>query len=312
MAGLIAYMEERERRRRRQMRKVQAAVQGWIRDQNATVLAQLELEQIIQPEQVLAGYDFDAALKELQAAIREPLILAGMSEGQAVYDQNAATWHRTKGLGSILTSIENSIESVVDEVLGEPYWEEVVRSLQRWATSWLHRAIAKPEEVLGVTLTTETTTAASAIETTSKISEGIKKKLPKVLDDLGKHRAEVIAETETQGVMNGGGNEAGKQLAAVGDVEQKTWITMVDERVRTSHKVLHLVSVEEDANFDVGGSPAPHPGWWRLPTQHRIGCRCWVWHGPIDPAEINELVAELDPELKATIDASHPSGEPTA
>ena len=133
-----------------------------------------------------------------------------------------------------------------------------------------------------------------------------------MIEKVGVHRAEVIGETETSSILNGGGNAAGGQLAAIGEADIKTWLTMADERVRGSHRRLHMVSVPEDANFNVGGSPAPHPGWWQLPTEHRIACRCFLFHGEFDKREMDEIIGGLEPELKETIGASHSSGEPLA
>lgn len=54
----------------------------------------------------------------------------------------------------------------------------------------------------------------------------------------------------------------------------KRWKTQRDNRVRDSHRALEGVTIPVADSFDVGGSPAPAPGWWTLPPGERAACRC--------------------------------------
>lgn len=106
--------------------------------------------------------------------------------------------------------------------------------------------------------------------------------LTKFMEVVGKQSADLIGETEGNALVNFGKKQASDILFAAagapGDI-MKSWVTMVDERVRPAHRALHGVSVAPDADFIVGGYPAPHPGHWSLPTSQRIYCRCFLIYG---------------------------------
>jgi hypothetical protein len=87
-------------------------------------------------------------------------------------------------------------------------------------------------------------------------------------------RARTIARTETTGALNAGQQANAEAAADAGLMVTKTWSTVGDDDVRASHEVLNGVTVPVGADFDVGGTLAPYPGHWSLPTEHRANCRC--------------------------------------
>lgn len=291
--ALAKAIREREARYNRNTRKVRAAVRLWLRDQNAEMLAGVLDEQVLSPELILPGYSVTDAADDLREAVREPLIIAAEEEAAFVFDANSRMFKK-----SLTPNIDRLVEATVGAMLSEDYWESIVKGLGDWTKRWLTRAFAKPDKVLGLTLEPAAVTSS---ETALVVTEEIKRKLPPLVKDLADDRSIAIAETETLGSMNGGGNAAGEALADIGEVETKTWITMRDERVRSSHHALHMKTIAEHADFNVGGSPAPHPGWWKLPIGQRIHCRCWLYHGPVDQDELNEIIALLDDELKEAV-----------
>ena len=79
-----------------------------------------------------------------------------------------------------------------------------------------------------------------------------------------------IVETETHRDANAGALSAAKRAGAT----TKTWITMMDDRVRDSHDYLLGVTVKIDDEFyTFDGSHAPAPGMFGVPEED-CNCRC--------------------------------------
>lgn len=117
------------------------------------------------------------------------------------------------------------------------------------------------------------------------------------LEQEAKWRAEAIGETEANAAINGGRAIVADVRSAAGVEDSKTWMTVADERVRKTHQALHMVQVPRTAMFNVGGHLAPHPGWWQLPIQERIRCRCFLWVG----AGADTFDYPLEPEFRTTV-----------
>ena len=79
-----------------------------------------------------------------------------------------------------------------------------------------------------------------------------------------------IAETET----HRDANEAALNTAIHGGASSKTWVTMLDERVRLQHDFMEGQTVPIDAYFYApDGSKALYPGGFGVPEQD-CNCRC--------------------------------------
>lgn len=79
-----------------------------------------------------------------------------------------------------------------------------------------------------------------------------------------------IAETET----HRDANEAALRTAKEGGATNKTWVTMMDDKVRDTHFPLEGVTVPIDADFYAwDGDHAPAPGLFSLP-ENNVNCRC--------------------------------------
>lgn len=97
---------------------------------------------------------------------------------------------------------------------------------------------------------------------------------------LLKMRANTIGRTETLSALNGGRDEAVKQLVDTGAVSsenvKKIWDATGDARVRPTHAAADGQVAGEDGFFSVGGARMEHPGDWRGPARERINCRCFM------------------------------------
>lgn len=98
-------------------------------------------------------------------------------------------------------------------------------------------------------------------------------------------RAERIARTETQAILNEAAVESYRQS---GVVERKMWLATLDSRTRDAHIEAHRQVVELETNFLVGGEAIAHPG--EGSPENAINCRCTVapivtqraWQPPIE------------------------------
>jgi HK97 family phage portal protein len=85
------------------------------------------------------------------------------------------------------------------------------------------------------------------------------------------HRAETIARTETIGLSN---ELAREQMRDSGEVSQKQWYSIGDERTRESHFALNGTTIGINEQFDVNGTMADGPHDSNLPAEEVINCRC--------------------------------------
>lgn len=81
-----------------------------------------------------------------------------------------------------------------------------------------------------------------------------------------------VAETDGHRVYNDGGFQGAKSAGA----RTKTWLTMLDDKVRDTHSYLEGMTVGIDERFyTFDGDSARYPGDFSLP-QNQINCRCEV------------------------------------
>lgn len=79
-----------------------------------------------------------------------------------------------------------------------------------------------------------------------------------------------VAETEAHRVYNEAAMNAAKKAGA----KTKTWVTMMDEKVRDTHDYLENMTVSIDEPFfTYDGDSAQHPGGFISP-ENNINCRC--------------------------------------
>jgi hypothetical protein len=79
-----------------------------------------------------------------------------------------------------------------------------------------------------------------------------------------------IADTEAHRIANTAALDTAKKAGAT----KKTWVTMMDDKVRDTHFPLEGVTVPIDADFYAwDGDHAPAPGLFGLP-ENNVNCRC--------------------------------------
>lgn len=81
-----------------------------------------------------------------------------------------------------------------------------------------------------------------------------------------------IAETESHRI----GNEIAYTGAKEAGAKRKTWLTMLDDKVRDTHQYLENVSVGiNDDFYSYDGDHAPYPGRFEK-AENNVACRCEV------------------------------------
>ena len=84
-----------------------------------------------------------------------------------------------------------------------------------------------------------------------------------------------IVDTETHRIANTAALETAKR----GGATQKTWLTMLDDRVRESHDYLEGVTVGIDDDFiTFDGDRAQAPGLFSF-AENNVNCRCELIYG---------------------------------
>lgn len=83
-----------------------------------------------------------------------------------------------------------------------------------------------------------------------------------------------VAETDSTRIYNTGVVDGGKASGIKGVMKQ--WVTMDDERVRSTHEYLESMTVPLDDDFyTYDGDHAKAPGLFSLP-ENNINCRCTI------------------------------------
>lgn len=120
------------------------------------------------------------------------------------------------------------------------------------------------------------TTLESLADTLNEgINEGegipeLKKRIKAIYDEFENYRAEMIARTETNAVVNEAHLEAYAQSQLI---EGKEWIATLDDRVRDSHLMLDGEQVEAEGKFSNG---LRYPGEASGDGGETINCRCTI------------------------------------
>ena len=92
--------------------------------------------------------------------------------------------------------------------------------------------------------------------------------------DIGGTVADVVRIAETEAHRDS--NAAAYETAKAAGAKNKTWHTMLDDRVRDSHFWLEGVSAPIDGEFyNYKGESTMYPGEWGI-AEEDVNCRCWV------------------------------------
>ena len=85
-----------------------------------------------------------------------------------------------------------------------------------------------------------------------------------------------VVETDTNRIYSDAVLNVGEKVSKRGVPVSKTWNTMLDDRVRSTHEYIESVTVPIDKRFyTYDGDSARYPGDFTDP-QNNCGCRCYI------------------------------------
>jgi HK97 family phage portal protein len=220
-------------------RTIVRTVQGLFRDQEKSILSQLEQRSARSAEGVaLEPFDRARWIKRFRIAIRPDLRSIVDAAGTAAMEDLA--------LGLTFDLFDPNVARFL-EGRAQRFAVEVNE------TTWL-----RLKESLSAGL---------------QDGESIDQLAERVRHVMGVRRgsdAELIARTETTGAYNGGTLESWRQS---GVVTGKRWLAALDARTRETHVAAHDQTVGLDDNFSVGGATGPGPGLMGEASED-CNCRC--------------------------------------
>jgi len=108
-------------------------------------------------------------------------------------------------------------------------------------------------------------------ETMTQLKQRVLDATDSVYEDMDANRAKMIARTETMSSVNFGAVETYRSDG----VEQKQWLSTIDDRTRDDHVEADGQTVGINEDFEVGGDTMDAPGNGGDPAEN-IYCRCTV------------------------------------
>jgi hypothetical protein len=192
------------------------------------------------PAMVPLVFDAEREHKKLLETVRPPLrdsvvVGAGLVRREA----------ERQGLGQVIASgailPPNDVDVILDEWLGEPYWLEIQDGTSDSIASAIEDATAEEGE-----------TTAAAIAAAIAVN----------LAETAEWRSLAIAIGEATCGLGAGQQAAMEQLANLGIVTGKMWMSIEDGRRRPSHGRADGQVVGVSELFSVGSEKTPYPGWW--------------------------------------------------
>lgn len=85
-----------------------------------------------------------------------------------------------------------------------------------------------------------------------------------------------VVETDTNRIYNDAVLNVGEKVSRRGDKVTKTWNTVLDDKVRSTHSYIESVTVPIDKRFyTYDGDSARYPGDFAMP-ENNINCRCAI------------------------------------
>ena len=148
--------------------------------------------------------------------------------------------------------VRDAIEDGAEELLDKPYWNDVAETVR--------------------------SDIADALSKGTQEGDTNKQKAERIEEILGpagsERRANLIARTESTGLLNRGHQEVRDQLQGMGIVKAKEWLGVMDDSIRPSHEEANGQQVGNDEPFQVGDETCDYPGDPELSAEQRCGCRC--------------------------------------
>lgn len=184
---------------------------------------------------------------------------------------DTATWNRqiADDLGPVYASIVNDSAELTmtnakaqEQVAEEQVKEYVAQQVER--TQKVNETTK--EEIAAAILVAM---AISSDDESARLSL-LRAALAAIFANLIGKRRRIIAEHEASSAFNAGTYFAGKQLGQT----SKTWITRLDPKVRSEHRILHGKSIPLSEGFMSDGAVLRFPGDPTAPPHLTMNCRC--------------------------------------
>jgi SPP1 gp7 family putative phage head morphogenesis protein len=156
--------------------------------------------------------------------------------------------------GQLPDNMQAAIRRFLRELEQQDYWAEIQRTTEHRLADIIDAGLADGD---------------SHRQLAARIRE-------KLGGEMSKTRAMTIARTESTGSLNAGHYAAQQELAAEGLPMKKEWSAVLDDEVRDTHALLNGVAVPVKEDFNLGGWQTPYPGYYQLPAEERINCRCTI------------------------------------
>jgi SPP1 gp7 family putative phage head morphogenesis protein len=251
-------------------RRLARAVAQFFRQQGARILARLRGHGTITPVDVSNAIDWHAENERFIRTVARPQLLSQMvtaaSLGLLAFPHGKALRSLMQKAGEkkqpimipfdeLPERVQSSILDTLDETLAQPYWAGIQLENQLSIEGAIRDALS--DGIYG---------------------EGpLSKVIEEATDgEIPRNRAERIARTETGGALNAGHMAAMEELKQSGDVTGTQWLAIDDKDTRESHRELNGTVVAVGEDFEVGDVHAPYPGYFGLPPEERVNCRCTI------------------------------------
>lgn len=214
-------------------------------------------------------------------------------EEMAKYDRLNKLYKQVHGMSKqTYKGAEKVLETVLSEVYQEGYYLTGY-GLEQEAQKYLKYSGVRPEVIVAALnnpisgLTLNDLMEKNRMEIEYKIRTTVNQGLVKgeTYGTMAKNLKETlngdykksmrVVRTEAHRVSEQGKQDSRDHAEASGIVITKTWRTMEDERVRSTHKHLDGVTINNDERFVSGGGEALYPGDFGIASED-INCRCLI------------------------------------
>lgn len=148
-------------------------------------------------------------------------------------------------------SVDDEIDDFLKRSFKQPWWKDVPVRIREQAEDAVRAGLDKGEP-----------------------TEAVVDRLTIALEDGNRSRAENVARTETTGALNAGHEASRKELAEMGLITGKEWLSLEDKDTREDHADANGQRVKMDEQFEVGGEKCDYPGDQVLSPGQRCNCRC--------------------------------------
>lgn len=223
-----------------------------------------------QGDRVLAAFDKITAGRTVVSALRASLLTRGDVPGGDRADEIFNT-----------TAENNALKKEIRPIIVRIMTESAEAAQEQWSlnvafdvTNPMIDSIVKAAENRIVKINDTTYDAIkrllqNAIDDGESL-DSVARRIRDLFEGFSKARATVVAQTETNGIVNGA-TDATFRMAGI---EKKEWLATLDDVTRDAHAEADGQIVPTSSAFDVGGEALAFPGDQGGSPGNTINCRC--------------------------------------